>query len=628
MDIKDQVEEINKRPFVSLEGAIEFDTSALPKIKKIMSRHKDFDSFLKDESLSNKMVIAKYLNTGKWEDEPISLTKIDDQTARNYGDMLLRDYAGIDTRGLIKVDLGIGAHVDEFALEKKIDKTFQAYLDPERQGSRMKAGRVFQALQRRPNRNNIVGLHPSNGSWANFLKDAELREENNGIKHYISSNGHYIVLPDGEVITFYGYHGQNAFNAIVEDKDGWLRERDKAEKEMDELLHPDIRKMGNDTGLTESQVEQAESEGVTTIAGLRRIEKNSRSRESEIRSKLKVGDDVMSWGITAVRAVELGEDPEYPRSDAAVFHFDKLTPEEQENVIRLKKLELEDAMKEQKNINIQQRESAKISRELNLRPGEMSPYPYKKKQAKERIANIESSIARLTLKASEGMMDKNKYDYLAKEGTKTSWSDKVYHEMGSPTLEQPYHLGKYDIVSWANHPRYGILVDVIDDSKVGLHFTRRPLDELIAETEPKGDTVKPSKDSDMYQAGYNNSVRFAYIPDFKTPQEKVDFDAGYKDGNEARELGRNRPIIEKSIYETDTTLQSIESSRSPLSQSSDERQEHSLILDADDPKVEKWKRDPGMADVRGIDTPKRGKKKTTKRRVSRPDTTMKSMRRR
>jgi len=95
------------------------------------------------------------------------------------------------------------------------------------------------ATKERPNLSNVVGLHPDNKSWRNFLKDAELREEKNGIKHYISSNGHYIVLPDGEVITFYGYHGQNVFNKIVADKAGWLRERDKAEKELDELLHPD-----------------------------------------------------------------------------------------------------------------------------------------------------------------------------------------------------------------------------------------------------------------------------------------------------------------------------------------------------------------------------------------------------
>jgi hypothetical protein len=417
------------------------------------------------------------------------------------------------------------------------------------------AGSDTKPEKERSNLNNIIGLHPSNGSWANFLKDAELREEKNGIKHYISSNGHYIVLPDGEVITFYGHHGQVAFDDIVRDKDKWLKEREKAEKEMEELLHPEIQDIAKDMGLTDTQIAQAKEEGVTTIAGLRRIEKNSRG---DIRAKLKVGDDSMSWGITAIRAVELGEDPEYPRSDAAIFHFDKLTPEEQQNVIRLKNLELEDAKQEQKNINAASRESAKISRELHLRPGEMSPYPYKKKQAKERIANIESSIARLTLQSSgyvavptsksgdtkfdiykDGVKqsvgaakksdieptiamlkedddstasvketmdsDFNQFAENLKKKTETtktkepSWSDRVYHEMGSPTLEKPYHLGKYEIVSWANHPR-GILVDVIDDSKVGLHTKRLPLDELIAETEPKNEDTDVPDISDSENA--------------------------------------------------------------------------------------------------------------------------------
>ncbi len=59
-----------------------------------------------------------------------------------------------------------------------------------------------------------------------------------------------------------------------------------------------------------------------------------------------------------------------------------------------------------------------------------------------------------------------------------------------------------------------------------------------------------------------------------------------------------------------TSLQSIESNRSALSQSSDERQEHSLIIEPDDPRVSTWKRDPGRMDVRGIDTPARGTKRT------------------
>lgn len=63
-------------------------------------------------------------------------------------------------------------------------------------------------------------------------------------------------------------------------------------------------------------------------------------------------------------------------------------------------------------------------------------------------------------------------------------------------------------------------------------------------------------------------------------------------------------------------LQSIESSRSALSQSSDERQSNLVTIGPDDPGVERWKRDPGSMDVRGIDTPRRvrGKRPVRKSR--------------
>ena len=88
--------------------------------------------------------------------------------------------------------------------------------------------------------------------------------------------------------------------------------------------------------------------------------------------------------------------------------------------------------------------------------------------------------------------------------------------------------------------------------------------------------------------------------------------------------------------ETDktTNLQSIHESRSPLSQSSDERQTNLVTIDPDDPKVERWKRDPGSMDVRGIDTPdtptkgnkNKKAKKTTKKSRKKPNTTMGSTR--
>jgi hypothetical protein len=76
-----------------------------------------------------------------------------------------------------------------------------------------------------------------------------------------------------------------------------------------------------------------------------------------------------------------------------------------------------------------------------------------------------------------------------------------------------------------------------------------------------------------------------------------------------------------------TSLQSLESSRSPLSQSSDERQEHSLIIEPDDPRISTWKRDPGRMDVRGIDTPARATKHTRRKHNRKsPPTSLQSTR--
>lgn len=41
---------------------------------------------------------------------------------------------------------------------------------------------------------------------------------------------------------------------------------------------------------------------------------------------------------------------------------------------------------------------------------------------------------------------------------------------------------------------------------------------------------KPNPKSEMFIRGYENTIQFAYIPDFKTEQEKKDFEAGLKFG--------------------------------------------------------------------------------------------------
>lgn len=79
-------------------------------------------------------------------------------------------------------------------------------------------------------------------------------------------------------------------------------------------------------------------------------------------------------------------------------------------------------------------------------------------------------------------------------------------------------------------------------------------------------------------------------------------------------------------------LREIHESRSDLSKDSDERQEHSRVINPGDPGIDTWRRDQGRMDVRGIDTPqgkhkasKRAKK--TKKKQRRPNASMMSIRR-
>ena len=55
----------------------------------------------------------------------------------------------------------------------------------------------------------------------------------------------------------------------------------------------------------------------------------------------------------------------------------------------------------------------------------------------------------------------------------------------------------------------------------------------------------------------------------------------------------------------ESDLRSIHNARSTRSKESDERQSNADTIEPDDPKVERWLRDPGSADVRGIDTPRK-----------------------
>jgi len=110
----------------------------------------------------------------------------------------------------------------------------------------------------------------------------------------------------------------------------------------------------------------------------------------------------LHYGITRKRAIELGEDREYPRGSAAVFHFDKLTPREQATVIRYKEKELDYYLAEKKRIYQQMRKSAATSRRLGIgvrAHQAMSPFPFQKKQNARAIAGLTQQIADLKRRA-------------------------------------------------------------------------------------------------------------------------------------------------------------------------------------------------------------------------------------
>ena len=52
--------------------------------------------------------------------------------------------------------------------------------------------------------------------------------------------------------------------------------------------------------------------------------------------------------------------------------------------------------------------------------------------------------------------------------------------------------------------------------------------------------------SEMYQRGYDNSaISFAYIPDFKSEKERLDFNRGLKDGYAKIELLKSGNIAQQ-----------------------------------------------------------------------------------
>jgi hypothetical protein len=103
----------------------------------------------------------------------------------------------------------------------------------------------------------------------------------------------------------------------------------------------------------------------------------------------------------------------------------------------------------------------------------------------------------------------------------------------------------------------------------------------------------------------------------------------------ADKYSKPQPVQSKSTPEkketrqyTQDELKGIHESRNTLSRLSDEARKHGIVLDSDSPKVNRWVRNPGLADIRGIDTPSRKKKRPVKksRRQDKP-ATLKGIRR-
>jgi hypothetical protein len=87
------------------------------------------------------------------------------------------------------------------------------------------------------------------------------------------------------------------------------------------------------------------------------------------------------------------------------------------------------------------------------------------------------------------------------------------------------------------------------------------------------------------------------------------------------EKAKRKPIVikpkpEKTASVSLSELQQIHNRRSPQSRTMDEGQQHSIVIDATNPKSIRWIREPGSSDIRGIDT-KHGKVRITppKRKV-------------
>jgi len=152
-DIKSNIEKINKEKYATGEVEKTFDIKALPELEKIFSRFKNIDDLIENASLKEKMDIAAYINTGKYE--PINfetISRLEKYMNSPTGMVFvvsdwLTKYVGIDTRGMIKSQFPTGKQIDIFALEKKIGQRLKnIWINSQFDGAKRKSDIVFQEL--------------------------------------------------------------------------------------------------------------------------------------------------------------------------------------------------------------------------------------------------------------------------------------------------------------------------------------------------------------------------------------------------------------------------------------------------------------------------------------------------
>jgi len=462
----------------------------------------------------------------------------------------------------------------------------------------------------RPSLDNTVGLYPSNKSWRNFLKDAELREEKKGIKHYISGNGHYVVLPDGEVLTFYGYHGQNVFDKLVADKAGWLKGRAEAEKEVDELLHPKSDKQP-------WRMTQEEYNLFATNAEKRRV------GSPEVKSiSVEIRPGVLSeWGRMLVDSrkmdVEkaLKDGKPVPASVLADYPELKKRAEAGERVIGKQRSRSESIKPEHKRLVSLVSSYKPISMGDNPKftgtKGEMDVMDDPAQFRKRYIDNLEAHLENIRWRLDNNVYGDAPVPSLLAEAERITDDLKVAKRM-TPMLWGSYiavfrksPMDKIPLVSEVDADRaetgkaMGLTAKQIQQARdegvttiVGLRRieknTRRAskATDLQAIHDARSQYSKPVVKHDRGTGEWE-----VYNPDIKHYGDVL---ASFRTEREADAFSE---------------LWLLEQGRTERSKSADESQSNALTVDPDDPRVERWIKDQGRMDVVEVDTPRRKPRK-------------------